>query len=202
MRKIFVTGISTDVGKTIVSAMVSEALNADYWKPIQTGTQTDSFTVKNLISNDITVIHKESYHLPEPLSPHTAAELNGVEISLSNINLPVSTNPTLIIEGAGGLMVPLNNNDFIFDIIIKARASVILVVKNYLGSINHTLLSVHFMKLKKIEILGIIFNGESNSSSENLILNHTGLICLGRIAEEKEINKETVKKYSNMFKNI
>ena len=202
MRKIFVTGISTDVGKTIVSAILTEALKADYWKPIQTGLQTDSKTIKNLISNDITIIHKESYHLPEPLSPHTAAALNGVEISLSNINLPDSNNTTLIIEGAGGLMVPLNKDEFIFDIIIKAKASVILVVKNYLGSINHTLLSVYFMKLKNIKILGIIFNGESNSSSENLILNHTGLTCLGRIDQENEINSETVKKYSKIFKNI
>lgn len=204
MRKIFVTGISTDVGKTLVSAILTEALEADYWKPVQTGAEldADSLHIKNLVSNNKTSIHKEAYHLPQPLSPHTAAELNGSVISLSQINLPVCKNKTLIIEGAGGLLVPLNEKEFVIDILEKFNTETVLVVRNYLGSINHTLLSVNFMKSRNINILGIIFNGKSNPSSENLILNYTGLKCLGRIEEENEINKEVVLKYSNLFKQL
>ena len=202
MRKIFVTGISTDVGKTIISSILTEALQADYWKPIQTGLETDSEVIKSLISNKTTCIHKESYHLPNPLSPHSAAEISGVEIALENVNIPNCNNKTLIIEGAGGLMVPLNRNEFIIDLIIKVQADVVLVVKNYLGSINHTLLSVEIMKSRKINIIGIIFNGASNPSSENLILDYTGLKCIGRVNEEKLLDKAMVIKYSNIFESI
>src|ERR1035437_9180860 len=147
MRKIFVTGIGTDVGKTVVSAVLVEALKADYWKPIQTGNffSTDTAKIKKWITNTESVIHPETYNLKQYMSPHAAAELEGVEIGLDNITLP-PTNNTLIIEGAGGLMVPLNRKEFMIDMIGKFDAEVILVIQNYLGSINHSLLSIDAIK--------------------------------------------------------
>lgn len=200
MKKIFVTGIGTDVGKTIVSAILVEALKADYWKPIQSGTNisTDTNTVKQLISNSKSKFYAEAYSLKEPLSPHAAAALENIEIKLDNIHTPKTTN-TLIIEGAGGIMVPLTNNFFILDLIKKLDAKVVLVIQNYLGSINHSLLSIEVLKYHQIKILGIIFNGDSQPSSENIILEHSKLKLLGRIYKESSINKEIILKYATNF---
>lgn len=203
MRKIFVTGIGTDVGKTIVSAILTEALEADYWKPVQAGEldHTDADKVKELISNDKTVIHPEVYRLTQAMSPHAAAKIDGVHIHLDDINFP-ETNNDLIIEGAGGLMVPLNNKELIIDLIKKMDVEVILVSQNYLGSINHTLLSLQVLKAKNINILGIIFNGEENQETEQYILNYSGVKCLGRIEQHQKIDKELVLSYKLDFKNI
>ncbi len=114
MRKIFVTGIGTDVGKTVVSAILTEALEADYWKPVQAGDldNSDSIKIGNLISNNQTVIHSEGIKLTSPMSPHAAAEIDSIEIKLSDFKFPKTEN-NLIVEGAGGLMVPLNDKDLI-----------------------------------------------------------------------------------------
>ncbi len=201
MRKIFVTGIGTDVGKTVVSAILCEALHADYWKPVQTGSffSTDSDKLQKYISNSKTVIHPESYVLKQYMSPHAAAELEGQHITLANI-IPPATNNTLIIEGAGGLMVPLNDKEFIVDIIIKLKAEAVLVIQNYLGSINHSLLTIDALRTRNIPVLGIVFNGPSHKLSENIILSYSGLKCLGRINKESVINKEIVSKYAALFK--
>jgi dethiobiotin synthetase len=201
MRKLFITGIGTDVGKTVAAAIVTEALKADYWKPVQTGSEdaTDSNTIKGLISNVKTIIHPEQYCFAKPLSPHAAAELENSEIKLSEIKLPQIENDTLIIEGAGGVLVPLNDNEFIIDLITKLNAEVILVTRNYLGSINHTLLTFEFLKLKGIKVLGLIINGEPNPATERVILNYTGLKVLSRVFPEPEITKEVIKKYAASF---
>jgi dethiobiotin synthetase len=203
MRKIFITGIGTDVGKTVVSAIVTEALNADYWKPVQTGsyTQTDASVVKSLISNEQTKIHQEVYKLEHPLSPHAAAEIAGIKISLSQINLPQTDN-TLVIEGAGGIMVPLNDSEFMLDIIKKFNAETILVIQNYLGSINHSLLSIDCLKNNNINILGIIFNGPPHQMSEDIILKYSKLPLLGRIGKESKINQAVISRYAEQLKNI
>ncbi|HET6245293.1 MAG: dethiobiotin synthase [Bacteroidetes bacterium] len=203
MRKIFVTGIGTEVGKTIVSAILTEALQADYWKPVQTGSiyTTDSDFVKNMISNSKTIIHPEKYCLEQPLSPHAAAELEKINIYLKELELPKTEND-LIIEGAGGVMVPLNEHELMLDMIQHFDAQTIVVIKNYLGSINHSLLTIDALFKRNINILGVVFNGISQSSSEDLILKYTGLKCLGRIAIEKEMNKEVILKYANLFKKI
>ncbi|GAB4134863.1 MAG: dethiobiotin synthase [Bacteroidia bacterium] len=201
MRKIFVTGIGTDVGKTVVSAILVEALHADYWKPVQTGSyfSTDSDKVKKYISNTETVIHPEVYVLKQYMSPHAAAELEGQEISLDKIQVP-ATDKTLVIEGAGGIMVPINQKEFIVDIIQKINAEVVLVVQNYLGSINHSLLSIDALKFRNIPVLGIVFNGPPHKLSEDIILNYSGLKCLGRINKEPVINKEVISRYAAQFK--
>ena len=200
MKTIFVTGIGTDVGKTVVSAIIAESLKADYWKPVQTGnsTSTDSIKIKNWISNEQTKIHPEAYSLRPSMSPHAAAELEGVSIELKNIHLP-ETNNNIVIEGAGGLMVPLNEKEFMIDIINKFDSEIVLVVQNYLGSINHSLLSIDAIKFRKLKILGIIFNGAPHKLSEDIILSYSGLKCLGRISKEQEINKEVVSRYSKQI---
>ncbi len=203
MRKIFVTGIGTDVGKTVVSAILVEALQADYWKPVQTGSYygTDTDKVKKLISNSKSAFHKEIYSLDQYMSPHAAAEMTGVEIEFDKINLPDTKN-TLIIEGAGGVLVPLSRKFFMVDLMTKFDTEVILVVQNYLGSINHTLLSVEALKNRGIKVLGIVLNGPPHKMSEEVILDHSKLPLLGRINKEATITREVIQKYTDQFKNI
>lgn len=203
MRKIFVTGIGTDVGKTVVSAVLVEALKADYWKPVQSGSffSTDSAKIKDWISNTESKIHREAYTLKQYMSPHAAAELEGIDLKMSEINLPETTN-TLIIEGAGGLMVPINRKEFMIDMIPKFNAEVVLVIQNYLGSINHSLLSIEALKQRGFKISGIVFNGAPHKLSQDIILEYSGLKLLGRINKEREINKEVILKYAREFANI
>jgi len=200
MKKIFVTGIGTDVGKTVASAILCEALQADYWKPVQTGSyfSTDSDKLKKYIKNERTKIHPESYVLRQYMSPHAAAELEGKHITLDSIHIPKTDN-TLVIEGAGGIMVPLNNKEFIVDLIIKCEAEVVLVIQNYLGSINHSILSIDALKFRNIPVMGIIFNGPPHKLSEDIILTYSGLKCLGRIQKEANINRDVITKYAEQF---
>ena len=203
MRKIFVTGIGTDVGKTVTSAMVVEALKADYWKPVQAGTYytTDSENVKKWISNDRTVIHPESYKLREHKSPHEASEMEGVIVNFEKIILP-QTNNILVIEGAGGVMVPINKQFFIIDLIKKFEAETIVVIQNYLGSINHSLLTIDALKNRGIKILGLVFNGSPHAPSQQIIESYTGLKTISWIVKEPAINKEVILKYSKDFQSI
>ena len=203
MRKVFVTGIGTGIGKTVVSAILAEALRADYWKPIQAGglDNTDTMKVQRLVSNTMSVFHPESYRLTGFMSPHAAAAIDNVKIDIDNIQLP-DTHKTLIIEGAGGLMVPLNDDQLVIDLIKRLDAGVVLVSQNYLGSINHTILSIEALKNRNIEVLGIIFNGKPNEQTESVVLSYSGLKCLGKVMEEKEINRAMVLKYAEQFKQI
>ncbi len=195
----FVTAIHTDSGKTLVSAILCEALHADYWKPVQAGFPTDSETVASLISNASTKIHPEAYLLKKPASPHAAAKAEGIEIKRENFILP-STNRDLIIEGAGGCLVPLGKDFFVVDLISMFKAEVILVSNLYLGSINHTLLTVEALKNRNINIRGIIFNGEPNLESESIILSTTKLPLLLHTLPETTITKEVVLQYAQQLK--
>jgi len=195
----FVTGIDTDSGKTLASAILCEALEADYWKPVQAGAPKDSDTVRSLISNQRSVIHRETFFLTTAASPHAAAAIDGIEINVSKFLKPQTAN-NLIIEGAGGCLVPLNNDEFVIDLAPHFEAHVILVADLYLGSINHTLLTCHELASRKLNVKGIIFNGPSNTESERIILHHTGLSCLLKIAREEKIDKSTVNKYAGLIK--
>jgi dethiobiotin synthetase len=195
--KFFVTAIDTDSGKTLVAAILCEAIKADYWKPVQAGLPRDSEKIKELISNDQTVIHPERYLLRSPMSPHAAARLDGIQIHLSDFIIPKAER--LIIEGAGGCLVPLNDDNFVIDLITQLNLQVVLVADLYLGSINHTLLTVEALRKRNISIRGIIFNGESNPESERIILRHSNLPCLLRIDREVEITKSVVIKYANFI---
>ena len=205
--KLFITGISTDVGKTIASAIIVESLQADYWKPIQAGDldNSDSHKIKSYISNDghpersrRTVIHENSYKLNTPASPHFAAELDGIVIDLKQIKEPITQNH-LVIEGAGGLFVPLNETDCVVDL-IKPDYKVLIVSRHYLGSINHTLLSIEALKNRKIKIAGIIFSGNENKATESIILNKSGLKCIGRIEQEPYFDQNVIKEYADLFR--
>ncbi|HTK22367.1 MAG TPA: dethiobiotin synthase [Mucilaginibacter sp.] len=192
-KPLFVTGIGTGIGKTIVSAVLVEKLKADYWKPVQSGDldKSDSLSIQGLISNTVTKIHPESYKLTQPFSPHKSAAIDGITIDPDKINLP-KTNSALIVEGAGGLMVPLNNEFLIIDLIKKLNIEVVLVSQNYLGSINHTLLSIHALKSYQIPIRGIIFNGIKDIYSKDFILESTGVELLGHIPQYNMIDKKAV----------
>jgi dethiobiotin synthetase len=192
-QPIFVTGIGTGIGKTVVSAVLTEKLKADYWKPIQSGDldSSDTLKVKSLVSNPFTVFHPETYGLTQPYSPHKSARIDGIEIDESQFVIP-KTNNKLIIEGAGGLMVPLNDHFLIIDLIKQLDAEVVLVSQNYLGSINHTLLSILALKQYGIEIKGIIFNGDLEPDSESYILQYTGIKLLGHLPEMKILDKQAI----------
>jgi len=198
MSKIFITGIGTDVGKTVVAAIVTESLKADYWKPIQSGLEeTDKATISTLLSNTVTTIHPEAYRLVTPMSPHKAAQIDGVTINLDKVIRPDTEN-TLVIEGAGGLLVPLNDKDTIVDLIMP-EDKVILVSSGYLGSINHTLLSAAFLKAKGLNCVGIIYNHVDLDGTIEVIEKMTGLKTLGHISREDEINATVVEKYALKF---
>ncbi len=196
---IFVTGIGTEVGKTIVSAIVVESLKADYWKPIQAGDleNSDTHKVKNLISNTKTKFHPNAFALNSPMSPHAAAEIDHVLIEANKIFRPKTKNH-LIIEGAGGLLVPINESETILDL-IKPNDFVILVSRHYLGSINHTLSSVEILKNRGLNHMGIIFNGKETPSSENIIEKMSRVPIIGRIEEEDYFDVIAVKKYAEKF---
>ena len=177
----FVTGIGTDVGKTIISAILTEALQADYWKPLQAGDlhNSDTDKVSRLVSNKKTKFHEPAFKLKTPMSPHAAAEIDDVKISAKKIKRP-STKNSLVIEGAGGLLVPISNTETVADLIQK-EDKVILVSKHYLGSINHTLLTIDILKQRGLNIFGIVFNGAEHKSTENIIVKMTGVPILGRL---------------------
>ena len=198
--KLFITGIGTDVGKTIASAIITEALEADYWKPVQAGDlqNSDSHKVKSFLSNEKTVIHPNSYALNTPASPHLAAELDGIMIDLKKIIEPKTENH-LVVEGAGGVFVPLNDTDCVIDL-IQNEYKVIVVSRHYLGSINHTLLTIEALQNRKIVVAGIVFSGDENKATEKIILNKTGLKCIGRIEQEPYFDQNVIKEYADRFR--
>ncbi len=200
MKKLFITGISTDVGKTIASAIITEALEADYWKPIQAGDldNSDSHKIQYYISNDKSVIHENSYKLNTPASPHFAAEKDGITIDLKIIIEPKTKNH-MVVEGAGGVLVPLNNNNFVIDL-VQPDYQIIIVSRHYLGSINHTLLTIEAIKNRGLSIAGIIFNGNENKPTESLILNHSKLKFIGRINDEPYFDKNVISEYADLFR--
>jgi dethiobiotin synthetase len=198
--KLFITGIGTDVGKTIASAIITEALEADYWKPVQAGDleNSDSHKVKSFLSNEKTVIHPNSYALNTPASPHLAAELDGIVIDLKKIIEPKTENH-LVVEGAGGVFVPLNDTDCVIDL-IQNEYKVIVVSRHYLGSINHTLLTIEALQNRKTVVAGIVFSGDENKATEKIILSKTGIKCVGRIEQEPYFDQNVIKEYADLFR--
>jgi dethiobiotin synthetase len=192
----FVSAIGTDSGKTLASAILVEALKADYWKPIQAGLPRDTDTVQALVTNTQSQFHPEAYLLQTPESPHAAAAKQGIAVDIKEIALPQTDN-ALIVEGAGGLMVPLNEKDFVIDLIAQLDMELILVVNFYLGSINHTVLSFCELSRRKIKIKGLILNGPINEDSKRIILQQTNAPVLLEIAQEPVLSKEVVAVYAD-----
>ncbi|MBS1745130.1 MAG: dethiobiotin synthase [Bacteroidetes bacterium] len=206
MQSIFVTGIGTDIGKTVVSAILAEALQADYWKPVQAGFEdgTDAGRIRSLISNNQSTIYPETYKLKMPASPHIAAREEGIEIEIETIYkdyLSIQkyqqsqdedrSNKYLIIEGAGGLIVPLNNKTFIIDVIKKINAKVVLVSRNYLGSINHSLLTAEVCRSQNLDVLGWVFN-DQYLHYEDEIAQWSGYGKLASIPAVQNVDKDFV----------
>jgi dethiobiotin synthetase len=196
---LFITGIGTDVGKTIASAIMVEHYQADYWKPVQSGDlhNSDTMKVQAMVSNSVSKFHAETYRLNQPFSPHKSAQLDGVTIDLEKFILP-QTNNQLIIEGAGGLMVPLNDQQYVVDLISKLNVEVMLVVKHYLGSINHTVLSLELLKQRNIKLHSIIYNGPADTYSEAIIDKYCDRII--RIPHMESLSKETIKQQAQRLK--
>lgn len=199
---IFITGTGTDVGKTLVSAIVTEALEADYWKPVQAGFSngTDSQFVRQMISNNKSRIHPELYLLNMPASPHLSATAEKKEIKIKDIisHIPKTKN-RLIIEGAGGLMVPLNKKKMILNLIKELKATVIVVSKNELGSINHSLLTAAVLKKEKVNVAGWIFT-EEYKSYENEIANWSGFPVIASVKHLPVISREIIKEQAKLMR--
>ncbi len=193
---IIIAGIHTGIGKTLCSAILCEALGYDYWKPIQAGDldNSDSIFIQNHVSNSKCMIHPEAYRFQTAASPHFAADTEGVVIQKEKLILP-KTNNKLIVETAGGIMSPLGKNFLNIDLIKYLNLPIILVSENYLGSINHTLMSAFALKQQQISIKGIVFNGEVVQSSVDYILEYTQLPLLFSIPRMANLNKENVKEF-------
>jgi dethiobiotin synthetase len=158
--------------------------------------------VQSLVSNNKSKFHVEGHKLPFPMSPHASAKKAGININTDELIVPKTNNSILIIEGAGGLMVPINDETLFIDLIPQFNAEVILISRNYLGSINHTLLSVEALIKRKIHVSGIIFNGEENVETESIILKKSELPLLGRVAEIENISKKTIQEIAELFNKI
>ncbi|MVZ66639.1 dethiobiotin synthase [Sphingobacterium sp. DK4209] len=189
IKKVFVTGIGTGIGKTHVAAMLVKLWNADYWKPIQSGDlqPSDSMQVAELVDQQVKIF-PERYKLTAPLSPHASAALDSLTIQLSDFSLP-DTDRSLIVEGAGGLYVPINDEDFIIDLIVYLNLSVVLVLQDYLGCINHTMLSIEALVSKGIPVDSVVFNGEFSEATSSIIRKHlpAGVECLVNPWQNKEV---------------
>jgi dethiobiotin synthetase len=200
-KHIAIAGIHTDIGKTITSAVIAEAIGADYWKPVQAGNleQSDTIQVCSLISNGTKRVHEEAVQLTQPLSPHAAAVIDGKNVDFTQFELPV-TDKFLLIETAGGLLSPVTAKATVADFIQHFKLPAILVSKNYLGSINHTLLSIEVMKARQIPIIGIIMNGDSNKESEQFIEAYTGIPIIARIPHLIPLNPQAVRESAGAIK--
>ena len=202
MRPIFVTGTGTDVGKTIASAILVQALHADYWKPVQAGYAegTDTEFINKIIQPGTATVHPEIYRLKLAASPHIAAREEGTEIDTGKIaaGMP-STKNQLIIEGAGGIMVPLNSHEFVIDLIAKLNARVILVSRNYLGSINHSLLTAFLCRQKKIDVIGWIFNDHYGDYADEIAY-WSGYPVIGNLPRMPEVSSVQIAEQAALMK--
>jgi len=201
--KLFITGIGTEVGKTVCSAILTKYFNADYWKPIQSGDLdfSDSMKIKNWVGENA-VIHPEMYRLKLAASPYQSAAEEGITININDFTLPETQN-NLIIEGAGGLMVPLSDSDFMIDLIEKLNIPVALVIRNYLGCINHSLLSMMVLNQRKITLKYVILNGNFPADTERVICKNvpqeTEII---RIPDIENLTKENIESIAKQLTKI
>jgi dethiobiotin synthetase len=193
-RCFFITGTDTNVGKTVTAAMFTLGLDAAYWKPVQSGLEpmSDTDYVRQVTQLDSSHFIPERYCLTQPLSPHAAAAIDGVEISLSDFELPLTDKANLIIEGAGGLMVPLNDHHFIIDLIQHLSVPVCLVARSTLGTINHTLLSIAQLRRYQIPILGVVINGKINPGNRAAIAQFGRVPILAELEPLEPVNPTTL----------
>lgn len=194
-KEFFVTGTDTGIGKTLVSGMMMSALDATYWKPIQAGLdeETDTEFVQRVSKADPSRIIPERYRLETPMSPHAAADIDGVKISLNDFELPEYETKHLIVEGAGGLIVPINWEHTVLDMIERLKLPVLLVARSSLGTLNHTLLSLEALRDRGIEVFAVVLNGEKHPSNKETI-ERFGDVPVFEIETLHEIHSESLRK--------
>lgn len=196
--RLFITGISTDVGKTVVSSILAEALNAHYWKPVQAGDLENSDSIKVKSLTDSVEVMPEAFLLSTPQSPHAAAKVDGVELPMK-LDLPF-VKGNFIVEGAGGLLVPLNDKGTtICDWVVNWKLPVVIVSRHYLGSINHTLLTIEVLRSRNIDLFGIIFVGDENKETESIIAQFQ-IPILGRIPIAEKLTKSFISEQAEIIK--
>lgn len=198
-KELFISGTDTDIGKTVISSMLVAGLNAGYWKPVQAGRDpiTDREFVQKVTGLPENHFYKEAYDLSEPMSPHAAAKIDGVQIRLDAFNIPKYSQHNLIVEGAGGLIVPLNDREYVIDLMARLNLPTLLVAKSGLGTLNHTLLSLEALRSRGIEILGVVMVGDEHSSNFEAIQHYGEISRLIHVPLLKEINKQNL---INQFK--
>lgn len=192
-RHIAIGGIHTGIGKTVVSAVVAEALGADYWKPVQAGIEErDADTVRQLLTDGADRVHPEAVVLAMPASPHAAAKSEGVVIDYTRFQWPV-TDKTLLIETAGGMQSPMTDDRTMADFVTHFDLPLLLVVQNYLGSINHTLLTLEVLKARRIKLIGMVVSGAANTASETFITQYSGVPVLARVPHMDVLDAASVR---------
>jgi dethiobiotin synthetase len=190
MKKgLFITGIGTDVGKTVAAAVITKSLEADYWKPVQCGDLDNSDSIKIAELTGMKTL-PETFRLKASMSPHAAADLEGIELSIAQINLPKSDKP-IVVEGAGGVMVPFNSRETYLDLMVKLNLPVVLVTRHYLGSINHTMLSWKVLKEAGLNVVALVISGKAHESTESHFATQMDVPFI-RINELEEVSSETV----------
>jgi dethiobiotin synthetase len=200
-RAYIVTGADTGIGKTVVAAMLTLGLDAHYWKPIQSGTEegTDRQRVQALTGLPESRLLPERYILSRPLSPHRAAELDGIQIDLDTLSLP-QTQETLIVEGAGGLLVPLTRRSLQIDLFATWDLPLILCARTGLGTINHTLLSIEALRRRQMRLHGIIFVGEENPDNLRTVADFSGAPILGHVPPLERIDRaELLRVFAGLY---
>lgn len=193
-----VAAIGTDVGKTVISAILCQAFKADYWKPVQAGDlqHSDTDKVKELVSFPAFQTHAETHRLTQPMSPHAAAQIDGIHILPTDFSKPDTQGRPLMTELAGGLMVPLSSTYLTIDLIQDLGDPVVLVINSYLGSINHSLLSLELLRQRNISLFGVIFNGKTNPQSRDIILQYSGVRVMADIPHAAALNRDFVKTHA------
>lgn len=194
-KQFFVTGTDTDVGKTVVSALLMSGLDATYWKPIQAGLseETDTGFVQRVSQSEDDKILPERFRLETPMSPHAAADIDSVSISMEDFSLPAFDTEHLIVEGAGGLIVPINWEQTVLDLILQFNLPALLVARSGLGTLNHTLLSLEALRKRNIDVFAVVLNGPKHPSNKETI-EHFGQVKVYELEEIKDFEKENLKK--------
>ena len=188
----FLTGTDTEVGKTVICAWLMLHYQYHYWKPIQSGMDSpDTKTIQKITGFDNSYFFSPAYELQQPLSPHESAKRDGIEIELTNFLFP-GKEEKIIVEGAGGILVPINEKHFIADIINLLKLPILLVARSGLGTINHTLLTVSELKKRNLPLQGIILNGERNQSNKEAIEKYSGVPVVSELEPLKTLDKKTL----------
>lgn len=193
-ESLFVTGTDTNVGKTLLSALLVAALDAIYWKPIQTGATegTDRQTVIKLAEIPEAQTIPEAYCFDPPVSPHLAAESRGVKIDLARIRVPAKFDKPVIAEGAGGILVPINDSELMLDLARHLGFPVLIAARAALGTINHTLLTVRALRCAKMSVKGVVMIGSRNKDNERSVEHFGAVPVVGRIPWLDKIDRETL----------